>query len=363
MESEWQNAKKEAIAQAISMAVPAAVALVAIATDREQGRTPSFTFQPFRESDNSTVEDYFTRFKWALQLSKIPENQQADYARVHMGIQLNDALKLVVAPKDPKTCTLTEIETVLKKHYDCEKNKYAESVKFRHITQNSEETIASFALRLRQGAAFCDYGEFLDRMLTEQLIHGMSDRNTCDEIISKKPSTFKEAYEIVHSLESTHLTTQEVKRKTIESTHSLFSPNQKFKQNQVKGQKRGDENTRGRGEWQPCYGCGARHSRSQCSFKNATCYACNKKGHIAKMCKSKKSSPTNQILDNEDSLLPTDEVLLLNSVQEIYSIKAVDKFMLPIKINNTPISMELDTEAPTGIIGTTMFKIIEPSAP
>ena len=64
---------------------------------------------------------------------------------------------------------------------------------------------------MRQGAAHYEYGDFLDRMLIEQLLHGLIDHDMCDEIISKKPETFKIAYEIAHALESTRRIADEVK--------------------------------------------------------------------------------------------------------------------------------------------------------
>ncbi len=35
-----------------------------------------------------------------------------------------------------------------------------------------------------------------------------------------------------------------------------------------------------------CYSCGGYHLRSQCKFRNAKCYRCNKTGHISKVCRS-----------------------------------------------------------------------------
>jgi hypothetical protein len=53
-----------------------------------------------RSSYNTTVKDYFTRFDRALQLSKIPEEQYADYALMYAGSELNAALKFLVSPRE-----------------------------------------------------------------------------------------------------------------------------------------------------------------------------------------------------------------------------------------------------------------------
>ena len=72
-----------------------------------------------------------------------------------MGIELNNALKFLVAPLGPETLTYKQIRNLLIDHFDVAKNKYAESVKFRHIKQQRGESVACFALRLKQGAAHC----------------------------------------------------------------------------------------------------------------------------------------------------------------------------------------------------------------
>lgn len=151
-----------------------------------QPRPPLFAISEYRSTEQTLVADYFKRFEWALELSKILGNQHANYARVHVGSKLNNALKFLINPRISEDLTYKELKQILISHFHRAKNKYAKSIRFRHITRQSGETIASFALRLRQGAAHCEYGEFLDRMLTEQLLHGLATREMCDEIVATK---------------------------------------------------------------------------------------------------------------------------------------------------------------------------------
>jgi len=44
--------------------------------------------------------------------------------------------------------------------FDRAKNKFAENIKFYRIVQQKGETIANFALCLKQSAAHCEYGDF-----------------------------------------------------------------------------------------------------------------------------------------------------------------------------------------------------------
>lgn len=225
------------LADALKASLPGITAQVANAvttstTAPERAKIPAFTIEQFSSSSGSTVRDYFKRFKWALGLSKISVDQHATFARVYMGTELNNALKFLISPIDPETYTFEQIENTLIAHFDISKNQYAESVKFRQIVRQDGESLANFALKLKQGAAYCEYGTFLDRMLIEQLLHGYNDREVCDEIISKKPATFKDAYEIAHALESTRHTTDAVKYNTcnspVEKTKKYDNSSQRF---------------------------------------------------------------------------------------------------------------------------------------
>ncbi|EAT32498.1 AAEL014563-PA, partial [Aedes aegypti] len=103
-------------------------------------KIPTFSMSEYRPSDGSSVADYFSRFKWALELSQIPQVQYANYARVHMGAELNNALKFLVSPQDPATIDFKVLQTTLVNHFDRKKNKYVESVKFRQIVQQTGES-------------------------------------------------------------------------------------------------------------------------------------------------------------------------------------------------------------------------------
>lgn len=50
-----------------------------------------------------------------------------------MGAELNNAFKFLVCPHKPEDLTYDEIKLTFTNHFDCTKNKYAESIKFRHI--------------------------------------------------------------------------------------------------------------------------------------------------------------------------------------------------------------------------------------
>ncbi|XP_065075091.1 uncharacterized protein LOC135698874 [Ochlerotatus camptorhynchus] len=350
----FTNALKAAVQE-----VSAAAAGGANAAQEGGSKPAAFAIGEFKTSDGSSVEDYFKRFDWALNLSRIREADHAAYARVHMGIELNNALKFLVSPRQPEDLTYAAIKTTLVEHFDRPKNKYAESIKFRQLRQEPEESIASFALRLRQTAAHCEYGDFLDRMLIEQLLFGLESRGMCDEIIAKNPETFDTAYKVAHTIEATHKTSVEVTTDpagTTITTNKLGYVSTGVK----KGSFRQGSSNQDRAP--TCHGCGGRHERKYCKFRDAVCFACNRKEHLSKVCRSKTAQVKEELspLSDEGSDY-ADHTEALQKVDVISSVEPLDRKMLEVQIDGKAVKMELDTGAPCAIVSLCTLRKIKAS--
>ena len=61
--------------------------------------------------------------------------------------------------------------------------------------------------------------------------------------------------------------------------------------NQVDAQdKNGTKDTKDRRPGSECYRCGEKHEASACRFKDAQCFKCGRRGHLAKVCRGEKNS-------------------------------------------------------------------------
>ena len=345
-----------ALEKAVSSATKAVLANVATESSPPSAisRIPSFNINEYKSSENISVADYFNRFDWALQLSRVDKCEYQNYALVHMGTELNNSLKILVSPRAPEDVTYEELKSILTDHFDQVKKKYAESVKFRLITQEKEESIANFALRLKQGAAFCDYGQFLDRMLIEQLLFGLHARDICDEIIVRKPDTFKTAYDIAHTLEATRKTSLVLQTPNLPALPLVEETNKLVERSSVRSKQniRFDKEIR---KQQKCHGCGGNHFRNKCKFLEADCHSCGKKGHIAKVCRGKVYH-----MSEEDAELhiPSDTIDSIHTIETPY---LQSKKLIEVQLNKRNVFMELDTGAPCSIISEKTLRNILPS--
>ena len=104
----------------------------------------------------------------------------------------------------------------------------------------------------------------------------------------------------------------------------------------------------------PCYRCGGvDHTHSACRFRDATCHKCQKKGHIAKVCRSGKK-PTQQrpqqsrsrpvrTIDQEPV---SDEEFTLFRVEG----KGLHPIVVTMGVNGQQLPMEVDTGAAVSLI-------------
>jgi len=117
----------------------------------------------------------------------------------------------------------------------------------------------------------------------------------------------------------------------------------------------------------PCYRCGkANHMRR---FKDATCHKCQKKGHTAPVCQSKKPSvpdkkPSVKQQDNwvdlDDSLDSNDDLTLsrsdfplpMNKVSE----SSAHPLIVELEINHKKVTMEIDTGTAVPVISVNTYQ-------
>ena len=120
-----------------------------------------------------------------------------------------------------------------------------------------------------------------------------------------------------------------------------------------------------------CYRCGGKHQATNCPFKEAECYACGKKGHIAKVCRSKskgtrfipqQSEETHKVESHD---LDADEPEPDAAEYKLFTISSHENAPLMIEFiaNGQPLQMELDTGASISLISEQQYKQLQDAPP
>ncbi|CAC5365754.1 unnamed protein product [Mytilus coruscus] len=125
-----------------------------------------------------------------------------------------------------------------------------------------------------------------------------------------------------------------------------------------------------------CYRCGGNHRPHECKWKDAKCYICDKKGHLAKNCRNKgRQHPANvkqrnkqQTQSGYPKYKPRQQKAHFveedtSECEETYSLYQVQTekrkpYCIKAQVNNMEIELEIDTGAAVTIISEDTFKRI-----
>ena len=123
--------------------------------------------------------------------------------------------------------------------------------------------------------------------------------------------------------------------------------------------KRGKFNSSGSNIKDPseCLSCGKTgQPRSQCKYRNYTCYSCSKVGHISEACKGKPQK-VHQLEGSEPpQTSPPDDSVDPFSLS-LYNLSSGQQGIeIPVELNGTSLLMELDTGAGVSVISEETYK-------
>ena len=267
------------------------------------------------------------------------------------GARTYHTIRDLVAPSKTTDLAYDEIVTRVQEHYNPIPVVTVQRYKFNSRVRQPEESVAKFVAALRHLAIHCDYGDALNDMLRDRLICGINDARIQRRLLAEAKVDFKRAMEIAQAMETadrdaTHL---QGLQKELTSTEAAVH---------VARKPQGVERSR---PYANCHRCGGRHKPSQCKFKEAECYACGKKGHISKACRSKYKGRREQPKQpGRDQAATTNAVC--NEVEEdVYTMFQLtnsrnDPLYITVRVNQAPIKMEIDTGATLTVISESTYR-------
>lgn len=187
-------------------------------------------------------------------------------------------LKEICAPSDPKEKSFDQMKTMLLEYFARRE--------FYRRNQRPGEYTGVYVNELKRLSIKCNFGAFThdalrDRIACGKLPDDKTSNPTTVPTTSKGQSHPKPS--VPQMVQVAAQKQAKVEKATIESNSALVNPGNV--QKQPKGPKA--QTSGGQQKQLKCKICGHDHKEANCAHKDATCFMCRKKGHIASVCLEK----------------------------------------------------------------------------
>ena len=261
-------------------------------------------------------------------------------------------LRDLLAPDKPQQKSLAVLFETLRKHFEPKPVIIAERFRFHRRDQASGESIVEYLAELRRLATHCQFGEYLEEALRDRFVCGLRSSGIQRRLLSEaEPLTLKKALEVAVAVEAADKNAKELQSTESAQLGKVEQTNPLHKSKK------------------PCYRCGKNdHTPNDCKYRDFVCRNCSKKGHLAKVCRSRtqtEQKPANARTGTtrgksnwvEASNSTTDSDTLKTD-EAIFCIKETRTHSLRVKfeVNNTLVPFEVDTGAAVSIMSHSSYK-------
>lgn len=309
------------------------------------------------DSNWRTFKQQFRLYIEAMGLDSKPDARKVALLLTIAGPQAIEVYNtfVFVGEEDP-----LKLDTVLAKfeaHCSPKKNETYERYVFRSRLQQPSESFDSFLTDLKIKAQSCNFNTLKDSMIRDQIVFGIEDKKVRERLLREVELTLEGAIKICHASElcQKHVKTfSEVATGSVNVKETADVGAVSKLHNARQGARSGQKN----GPFQ-CKRCGTQHKPRECPAFGKLCNNCQGKNHFAKQCFSKRKEKQKgklvNVVDETDLSDLSDSffVGMVNCEEEpknqINVVKA-DKWIAPLQINGTIITLKLDTGAKANLI-------------
>ncbi|XP_062550789.1 uncharacterized protein LOC134215670 [Armigeres subalbatus] len=231
---------------------------------------------------------YLEQFQNFLELNSVEdESKKVPLFISSIGQDAYKILKEICAPSDPKEKSFDQMKTLLVEYFARRE--------FYRRNQRPGEYTGVFVNELKRLSIKCNFGPFAHEALRDRIACGKLPEEATDKKpaapaasdASKKAKTQQPQKPSV-PLEVQLVAEKKAKAKpaAIETGFVVVNPDSVPKQPKgPKQQKSGGPS--GQQKQHKCKICGHEHKESECPHKDSMCFKCDKKGHIASVCREK----------------------------------------------------------------------------
>ena len=290
------------------------------------------------------MKTYLQRVDLYFAANSVKDDKKVAILLTSIGASTYDRLCDLMAPDAPSTKTLDKISTTLSTHFKPRRVQIADRFHFQKREQAAGETIVQYDAALRRLATHCDFDTNLETELRDQIVCGLQHEPQQHRLLSEADLTYKKTMEMAQATELVDKHIQALRSNTTEQIHSVSR-----------------NSPPPRGQTRDCYRCSGKHNADDCRFKEAVCHFCKKKGHIARVCRSKAKqqkggkTTTYRKPPGKTNLIHIDEKGSEYTLNHLDG-KQKSPYTVELSVNGAPLKMEVDTGAAVSLISEVTYK-------
>lgn len=239
-------------------------------------------------------------------------------------------------PALPSAKTYDELCKCLDEYYTPPSTVYKERKAFYGASRESGETAMEWLAKIKSLALNCEFGTSIESILLDKFITGLEGKSfnrVCEE--DSKTLTLTKAASIATKYDDVS-----------KIAHVDFIKN-KSKKNVPNRFEKSSTQSRGK-----CAHCGYRnHSSEACKYRKSVCHKCDKPGHIASVCKQKKRSDVNYVMEEDRQTVASFSANSMNGVFNVVCANTTNnEMMADISIGGERYKFMIDSGSSVSLI-------------
>ena len=277
-----------------------------------------------------------------------------------IGAKQYTALRDLCMPQNMKDLSYEDLCKLMTEHHEQAPPMHLQRTKFEARSRLPNETIPEFVSALRDLSKHCQFGASLEERLCERIVRGLNNQKVQRTLLRESSLELKKAISIAQAAEITDFGSKELceskegRKFNYVNKSKVNTPSKvggKFNNHQSRQQ--------GRPEHQAlCYRCGNNHPGKQCRFINTVCSACNKTGHLHRVCKTtsqpQSAKPHSSSKGNKKPQRNFKKFLKKEGEEEtchLYSLKTENQAIwADLEVDGKKMKFQVDTGASHSVI-------------
>lgn len=299
----------------------------------------------FKIGDDWSV--YIERLEQYLEANMIQENRKVAVLLTVVGEHAYKILRDLCDPHKPSTKTYQELKNLLEKQFSPQVSVFRERIQFYNLRQKQNENVSNWFVRLKNSAIQCKFGALLEEILKDKFVTGLLQSSILDRLCEEDHG--RGLNELVDIAIKKEAALNESRRGNfhVDLNKLKVSDNQRTDSRASKAYTRNVESK--------CYHCGkGNHNFSQCKYKTYKCKKCQTVGHLASICKGKKTkfdTKEQHFLEKVEN----EEVVDMFQVNTTNENKIEEPLLVRVKVDDTWLDMEVDSGAGVSVLPESIY--------